>query len=201
LNKNINNIVEALKNGAVVLIATDTVYGLAVLPTIENAVAKIYELKKRPRNMFLPIMVAKISDLEILGLEINDNVKKMFNSKYVPGAITFVLGFKTGREKPEWLKNRDEIAVRIPNDEVLLSVLEKTGALLVTSANLHGISQTPTNVKDILAQLNGKPDLIIENGEGKEIPSTIINFRENPPKIERLGAISKEEIEEIFKEN
>jgi L-threonylcarbamoyladenylate synthase len=184
-----NQILQVLRNSGVILIATDTVYGLAVLPTDEKAVEKIYSLKSRPRDMFLPIMVANMHDLESLGLDINPNAKKLFESDLVPGAITFVLGFKDDSLKPYWLKTREEIATRIPDNELLLSVLKETGPLLVTSANKHGLSATQAKVKDILAELNGTPDLIIEDGDGKEVPSTIINCRFNPPVIERNGII------------
>lgn len=194
----VNQIVQVIYEGGVVLIATDTVYGLAALPTSEEAVSKIYRLKERPENMFLPIMVAEMNDLEKLGLDINDNAKKIFQSELVPGAITFVLGFKDESLKPQWLQGREEIATRIPNNGLLLSVLKETGPLLVTSANRHGISHTPNNVKDILKELNGSPDLIIEEGEGKEMPSTIINCRYNPPVIERLGLISLDVINKIL---
>lgn len=194
----INQIIQTLQTGGVILIATDTVYGLAALPTDEKAVAKIYELKRRPREMFLPVMVAGTEDLENAGLDVNENARKLFASQLVPGAITFVLGFKDESLKPEWMKNRDEIATRIPDNALLLSVLRETGPLLVTSANRHGCTQTPHTVKDILADLNGTPDLIVEDGEGKDVPSTIINCRFNPPKVERTGAISIRTINNIL---
>ena len=193
-----NEIIRILLSGGVALIATDTVYGLAVLPTNEQAVEKIYALKCRPRNMFLPIMVANMEDLEALGLDINPIARKLFESALVPGAITFVLGFKDESLKPYWLKTREEIATRIPDNELLLSVLKETGPLLVTSANKHGLSSTQPKVKDILAELNGVPDLVIEDGEGKEVPSTIINCRYNPPVIERYGIIPEHVIHQML---
>ena len=198
MDNKVIQIVDVLRSGGVILIATDTVYGLAVLPTDKEAVEKIYSLKKRPANMFLPIMVACIDDLLELGLDINDNARKFFNSNLVPGAITFVLGFKNEELKPEWLKGRDEIATRIPANDLLLSVLREAGPLLVTSANRHGTPNTPNKVEDILHELNGCPDLVIEDGEGKETPSTIINCRTNPPVIERYGTISEETIIKIL---
>ena len=193
-----NEIVQILRNGGVVLIATDTVYGLAALPTHAEAVEKIYALKGRPRNMFLPIMVADVDDLELLGLDVNMYARTLFNSDLVPGAITFVLGFKDELLKPSWLAAREEIATRIPDNVLLLSVLNITGPLLVTSANKHGQPVTQAKVADILAELNGVPDLIIEDGEGKEVPSTIINFRSNPPVIERYGVIPVHVIDNIL---
>ena len=190
--------VQVLRRGGVVLIATDTVYGLAALPTDEKAVEKIYSLKSRPGNMFLPIMAANRQDLELLGLDINPVAVKLFESDLVPGAITFVLGFKDDSLKPCWLSERDEIATRIPDNELLLSVLKETGPLLVTSANKHGQPVTRAKVKDILAELNGMPDLVVEAGEGKEVPSTIVNCRMNPPVIERCGIIPVNVINNIL---
>lgn len=194
----LKNAINVLNEGGVLLLSTDTVFGLAANPFNEEAVAKIYQLKKRPLNMFLPVMVYDLLDLEKLGVEINNNLRKLLSSNLVPGAITFIIGLKNEEEKPLWLKNRKELAFRIPNNAFLLSLLKKFGALLVTSANLHGQTTIPNNIKDILAQLNGKPDLIIDGKKGKEIPSTIINCRTEPPIIERLGLISKETIFKIL---
>lgn len=191
-------IIQVLQTGGTVLIATDTVYGLAALPTNENAVAKIYSLKERPREIFLPVMVSCMEDLEKLGVDVNENARKLFASDLVPGAISFVLGFKDESLKPDWLKTREEIACRIPDNALLLSVLRETGPLQVTSANRHGRA-TPGRVKDILAELNGTPDLIVEDGEGKEVPSTIVNCRRNPPVIERYGLIPETTIRKILR--
>jgi L-threonylcarbamoyladenylate synthase len=193
-----NETVRTLQEGGVVLIATDTVYGLAAKPSNERAVEKIYALKCRPRDMFLPIMAADGQDLESLGLDMNVNARKLFESELVPGAVTFVLGFKDGFLKPHWLAGREEIAARIPDNALLLSVLRATGPLLVTSANRHGSPITPARVKDILDELEGSPDLIMEDGEGKEVPSTIINCRLDPPSIERVGIIPVEVINNIL---
>ena len=95
------------------------------------------------------------------------------------------------------LEGREEVAIRIPNDERLLAVLRATGPLLVTSANASG-QDTPKNVGEILEQLNGQPDLAIDGGEIKTIPSTIVNCRLNPPKVEREGVIPTAEIEAIL---
>ena len=194
---NSDKIINCLQNSGVVLFPTDTVYGLAAIPTNENAVKKIFEVKERPINSFLPIMVSAIKDLELLGLDINSNATILLTSYLVPGAITLVLGFKTSPSLP-WLKGRDEIAIRIPKNEFLFSILHKTGPLLVTSANKHNHSPTPSVVSEILKQLNGTPDLIIDDGVCKEVPSTIINCRFTPVKIERSGSVSTEEIFKII---
>lgn len=194
----VKEIVQSLNNGGVVLLPTDTVYGLAVKPNLSNAVDKIYNLKKRPRELNLPIMVSKQADLRELGLDVNNNVVKLLNSKYVPGALTIVLGFNDMSLRPEWLEGRDEVAIRIPNDDFLLNVLDNSGPLLVTSANTHGSKITQSDITKIQKELNGQPDIIIEGKTSKEIPSTIVNCRLDKPLIERLGVVSEYEISNIL---
>jgi L-threonylcarbamoyladenylate synthase len=196
MNKFTTSIDEAadfLKNGGVALLPTDTVYGLAASPLFPKAVAGIFELKARPTQQNLPIMVASIKDMEDMGLDINDAVKKILNSSFVPGDITIVMGFKT-TPSVKWLKGREEVAVRIPNHPKMLSILEKTGPLLVTSANRHGNPTTPLTVPEILADLTGSPSIIMDGGSVENVPSTIVNCRVSPPKIERTGRISYEDL-------
>ena len=190
---NSNEIVKCLLEGGVALVPTDTVYGLAASPLFPKAVSRIFELKARPQTHNLPIMVASVEQMEVMGLDLNPTVRKILASKYVPGDITIVLGFK---EDPSvfWLKGRDEVAVRIPNDAKLLEILEKTGPLLVTSANKHGVPSTPTVVPEILAQLAGAPDGVMDGGIVENVPSTIVNCRAHPPIIERNGRINYDDL-------
>jgi len=194
---NNKEIIECLKNGGVVLLPTDTVYGLASSPLHEKAKNKIFELKVRPMTTNLPIMVSSVADLDVFGVDLYPAVLRLFDSSFVPGDLTIVLGFKTEPLLP-WLKGRIECAIRIPNDERLLEILQKTGPLLVTSANKHGTPTTPNNIKDILTDLNGKPDLVVDGGIVENIPSTIVNCRLNPPVIERTGRISYDELNKIL---
>jgi L-threonylcarbamoyladenylate synthase len=190
---NIDEIAKCLLEGGVVLLPTDTVYGLAASPLFPEAVNRIYTLKSRPRKQNLPIMVSKTADMEVLGLDLNAAVQKILASSYVPGDISIVMGFK---EAPSvfWLEGRDEVAVRIPNHPELLAVLDKTGPLLVTSANKHGRPNTPTQVQEILDELNGVPECVVDGGIVENIPSTIINCRVTPPVIERNGRILYEDL-------
>jgi L-threonylcarbamoyladenylate synthase len=194
--KETNQVISALRRGGVVLLPTDTVYGLAALPDNPEAINKIFTLKERPRDAALPIMVATADDLETLGLEITPAARRLLASRFVPGALTLVLGFGKS-DRPMWLSGREEVGVRIPNDPLLLGILQQTGPLLVTSANRHG-RKTPDNVPAILQELVGAPDLVLERGRGEEIPSTVVNCRRKPPLIERLGAVDPSEIEKLI---
>src|SRR5215510_836822 len=151
---NVSEIVTCLENGGVVLLPTDTVYGLAVSPNFDKSIDRLFALKRRPRNVNLPIMVSSDAELEPLGFEISESARRLLRSPLIPGSLTLALGFSSDY-RPAWLAGRDEAAIRIPNDERLLSVLRKAGPLLVTSANAHS-ADTPDNVHDILAQLDGE---------------------------------------------
>src|SRR5215218_7812234 len=130
----IKDIVACLQTGGVVLLPTDTVYGLAVSPKFDKSIDRLFALKRRPRTVNLPIMVASDAELEPLGFEISESARRLLRSPLIPGSLT--LGFKSDY-RPDWLSGRDEAAVRIPNHNQLLAVLRQTGPLLVTSANAH----------------------------------------------------------------
>lgn len=182
----IQQIANCLLSGGVVLIPTDTVYGLAVIPNSEKAVDKLYAMKERPRERKLPIMVAEVGQLEGLGIMVNEAARKVFASDYSPGAVTVAMGVQA--EKVAWLEGRDEVAIRIPNDERLLAVLRATGPLFVTSANRHGMP-TPERMQGILEQLIIQPDLAIDGGHLEQVPSTLINCNLETPRVEREGVI------------
>ena len=188
----VERIVECLQTGGVVLLPTDTVYGLAVSPEFDDSISRLFALKRRPRNVNLPIMVASDAELEALGFEVSDSARRLLRSPLIPGSLTLAMGFSSDY-RPAWLAGRDEAAVRIPNDERLLAVLRKAGPLLVTSANAHS-AETPDNVADILAQLDGAPDLSIDGGTLHTTASTLVNCRVDPPAIERLGVVPESEV-------
>lgn len=192
MNGTIEEIVECLGNGGVVLLPTDTVYGLAVSPKFDESITRLFALKRRPRNVNLPIMVASDAELEPLGFEISESALRLLRSPLIPGSLTLAMGFSSDY-RPAWLAGREEAAVRIPNDERLLSVLRKAGPLLVTSANAHS-AETPDNVADILAQLDGAPDLSIDGGTLRTTASTLVNCRVDPPRIERVGVVPEAEV-------
>lgn len=190
---NNKDILDCLSGGGVVLLPTDTVYGLAASPEHDEAVKKIFELKQRPLTSNLPIMVSSVENLAGFGVDLHPAAMRLFRSTFVPGDLTIVLGFAPEPLLP-WLKNRYECAIRIPNNEWLLAILQATGPLLVTSANSHGTSVTPNNVDEILSSLYGTPDLVVDGGIIENIPSTIVNCRLNPPVIERTGRIPYDEL-------
>ena len=192
----VDEIVECLGRGGVVLLPTDTVYGLAVSPNFDESIDRLFALKRRPRNVNLPIMVSSDAVLAPLGFDISVSARRVLQSPLIPGSLTLALGFRSDYRTP-WLEGRDEAAVRIPNDERLLAVLRKAGPLLVTSANAHSAG-TPDNVPEILSQLDGAPDLSIDGGILRTTASTLVNCRVDPPVIERVGVVPEAEIKKYL---
>lgn len=183
---------DALRAGGVALLPTDTVYGLAVRPDDDAAIDRIYQLKNRPRDRNLPIMVAASFDLGSIAVKVNEAAARLMASPFIPGALTLALEVDAARA-PDWLAGRDEVAIRIPRSDFMLAVLEETGPLMVTSANAHG-QPTAHRVADILRGLHGEPDVVVDGGALPDVPSTLINCRAVPPVIEREGVIPARDV-------
>jgi len=193
----LDQICGVLLGGGVVLLPTDTVYGLAVHPTRDDAVARLFAMKRRPRGRNLPIMVASVAQLDELGAVMTDEARRLMEA-FLPGPLSVALGLRPG-DAPSWLSGRVEIAIRIPADEQLLDVLAVAGPLLVTSANISD-EATPPSVEEILAMLDGRPDAGIDGGSRLGgVPSTLVNCNLPTPVIERVGAISSDEIVTVLR--
>jgi L-threonylcarbamoyladenylate synthase len=98
---------------------------------------------------------------------------------------------------PSWLDGRVEIGVRIPADGFMLEVIERTGPLLVTSANLHG-RETPEDFRAVLEGLDGTPELAVDGGPRMTVPSTLVNCNLPAPVVERAGVISAQRVREVL---
>ncbi len=186
---------DCFKDGGVVVVPTDTVYGLAVHPTRPDAIARLFAMKRRPGTRQLPIMVASPDDLDELGVIVTKAAQVLFEA-FSPGALSVALGVDPQR-LPDWLHSRDEVAVRIPADEGMLAILRTTGPLLVTSANIHA-APTPDTLAAVLADLDGSPDIAIDGGRRLETPSTLVNCNLAVPRVEREGVIARRKILEVL---
>jgi L-threonylcarbamoyladenylate synthase len=193
VNINVSVAEAALRSGQAVIIPTDTIYGLATLPTSKEGVEYIYNIKNRPASFNLPIMVDSIDPLYDLGLDLTPIAKALLSSPFCPGAMSLVLGF-VDEPKVDWLAGRDEVAIRIPDNEWTLALLRKTGPLLVTSANRHKSNIDFGNLEEIKQDLGILPDCVADQGKLNMVPSTIVNCRYDELKVEREGVISFEDI-------
>jgi L-threonylcarbamoyladenylate synthase len=188
--------VACLRAGGVVLVPTDTVYGLAVHPEHDESITRLFAMKGRPRSVNLPVMISSADDVTAIGGVLSAAAERLMESKYVPGPLTMAVGTEPERLAP-WLRGRVEFAVRMPDDDRMLAILRETGPLLVTSANRHA-EATRESAPEILATLEFEPDFVIDDGRRDTVPSTLVNCNLVPPVVERVGAVPEEEIEAIL---
>lgn len=185
-----------LLQGGVAVVPTDTVYGLAASPDAADAVRAIYRLKGRPEGMHLPVLAASIAQVRDLGVDFTDAAHTLAQ-RWWPGPLTMAFGFARERHRPEWLDGRNEVAVRIPDHDFLRSLLERTGPLLVTSANPHG-APTPRTAAAVVASLGTSVALVVDGGTLHDVPSTLVNVHTADPAVEREGAIARAGIAEAL---
>lgn len=196
ITSSINSAVEALMNDELVALPTETVYGLAANAYSDNALKKIFELKKRPLYNPLIVHIKSASYLDEIAQNVPDKALQLAK-KFWPGPLTLIL-----KKKPQ-ISNlitagKDTVAVRVPNHPLILAVLEKLEfPLAAPSANPFG-SISPTCAQHVLNYFGKSLDLILDGGECERgIESTIIGFDGDTPIIHRHGSISIEDIEEV----
>jgi L-threonylcarbamoyladenylate synthase len=196
MNTQIKTAATALKNGDVVAIPTETVYGLAASAFDENAVRKIFEIKKRPLFNPLIIHIKSIDDLHHVAKDIPPIALQLANH-FWPGPLTLVLPKK--ENIPDIVTaGKATVGIRVPAHPITLALLNEIDfPLAAPSANPFGYI-SPTKSEHVKKQLGDAISIIIEGGQcEKGIESTIIGFENNKPVIYRVGAIPQEAIEAI----
>lgn len=183
--------IEALQNGRIVVYPTDTLYAFGADIYNEGAVRKVFEIKKRPFEIPLPVAVSNFTGVERIAF-VTDNAIKLAKH-FLPGSLTLILDKKS--TIPDIVTSRmNKIAIRIPDNTVALKLLSKFGPLTVTSANVHGM-KTPGIIKDIDMQVREDDVAVyLDYGILQGRPSTIVDVTYERPKIIREGAIAKHDI-------
>ena len=181
---------QIIKEGGIVVFPTDTVYGIGCNPYNENSVKKIYEIKSREKIKSLPVLAYSIDIVKKIG--VIDELTHRIIQKNWPGPLTLILELKDQKLKKS-LNLQNKIAVRIPDSECTLKLLEKCELIVGTSANISGNSSHTDpdnclkNIKNYDLFLNG--GTITSKGE-----STIIEIKNETIKIIREGVLIMEDI-------
>ena len=180
--------IETINKGGLVIFPTETVYGIGANAYNEEAVRKIYEVKMRPDEKPLSIMVSSIDEISKYAI-ISNEIEEKIIKKYMPGPITIVLKKKPGVF--DYISSgKDTIGIRIPDNEIILKILKEAKLPIVApSANISG---KPSGIilNEILKDFDGKVDICIDGGKAKlSEPSTIVKVVDNKPVILRQGRI------------
>lgn len=182
---------QVLKAGGLVAFPTDTVYGLAADLFNPQAIDRIFEAKDRDMSKAVAVLLATIEQLEQVAQGISPQASKLA-ARFWPGALTLVLARKAGL--PDNLSALPTIGVRMPDHAFARRLLTAAGPLATTSANRSGMPDA-TNAGQVLAQLDGRVDLVLDGGDSPGgVPSTVVDCTGADIRILRQGAIPAEEI-------
>ncbi|MDP3764419.1 MAG: L-threonylcarbamoyladenylate synthase [bacterium] len=190
----------ALLKGRVVVYPTDTLYGMGVNAFDNDAIRKIFAIKKRSDKKPLPVMVNSISMAKALA--VIDKPREKILKNFWPGPFTFIL-----KKKPSisflLTAGRSSIALRMPDNYFCQSVItDFEGPITATSANISGEepSQDPQEIIERFSRENSQPDLVIDGGVLPESdPSTIIDLTTDNARIVRINPTNKENFLNILK--
>lgn len=189
------NVSDVLLNGGVVIFPTETVYGMGASALSLSAISKVYDIKKRPIEKAINIMVSGTKEIEKYAF-IKSDLERKIIEKFMPGEITIILDKKN--DFGFGFTKEDTIGVRIPDSKIALDILKEVKIpLIVTSAN---ISDHPsiTNPSD-LDVFDKSVDIIIDGGViEKGVHSTIVRVVDNKVVVLREGKITKEDIEKVI---
>jgi L-threonylcarbamoyladenylate synthase len=166
--------VAALRGGGAVVLPTETVYGLAVLPGGED---RLITLKARPADMPIAVLVADPAQVEELATAPPAAAELM--AAHWPGPLTLVLPARDGS---------GTVGVRFPDHDFVRAVAAEVGPVATTSANRHG-EPTPATAHAAAAGLAGPVDLVIDGGAVTGTPSTVVDATVDPPVVLREGPV------------
>lgn len=166
---------DSLKSGELGIIPTDTIYGISCLASSKENIERIYEIKGRDYSKPFIILISKIGSLSKFGICLTENDKKILE-KYWPGPVSVIL--KVEHENLAYLhRGKKSLAFRLPSNKNLISILNKTGPLVSTSAN---ISDNPpiSSLDEARKYFEQKLDFILDMGPlDDRKPSRIIEIK------------------------
>ena len=177
----------ALRRGLVVAIPTDTVYGIAVDPFVAGATARLFEAKRRPTDVRLPVLVDDPQQAERLA-EVDDRARALM-ARFWPGGLTIILPRLSGVDIA--LGNgagAPTVGVRCPDHAVPRALCLAVGPLATTSANLHGGS-TPPTADEVRSLFGDAVAVVVDGGRCEGEPSTVIDCTGTRPKLVREGTV------------
>jgi tRNA threonylcarbamoyl adenosine modification protein (Sua5/YciO/YrdC/YwlC family) len=188
----------ALQEGKLVVLPTDTVYGIAADAFNPTAVRRLLRAKGRGREMPPPVLVGTSSTLDALAVGIPMLGRELV-ARFWPGPLTLVCRQQSSLQW-DLGDTRGTVAVRMPDNDVALQLLKRTGPLAVSSANLSG-EPAARNADEAEEMLGDAVEVYLDQGEcGEGTPSSIVDVTGRDVRILRQGGVTREQIEAVAKE-
>jgi len=193
----IDRAARALVDGELVVVPTDTVYGVSAALSCPAAVENIYVAKGRPAEKPIALLVDRIEDVELVAAEVPEAAKALM-ARFWPGGLTLILPRKPS--VPSIVAaGGPTIAVRMPDHPVPRALIRRLGAPLpTTSANVSG-RPSPTDAGQAAAELGDRVSIILDAGPAPGgVESTVIDPTTRPAVVYREGAISIQQLEAVL---
>jgi L-threonylcarbamoyladenylate synthase len=188
----------SIGNGEIVVLPTDTVYGIGADAFDPAAVRRLLRAKGRGRDMPPPVLVSATGTLDALATEVTPQTRQLVET-FWPGPLTVVCRQQASLQW-DLGDTRGTVAVRMPDHDVARSLLDRTGPLAVSSANVTGQAAARTAL-EAETMLGDSVQVYLDDGPtGAGDPSTIVDVTGEVPVVLRLGALSLEQLQEVAPE-
>ncbi len=185
---------DLLKQGELVAFPTDTVYGLATDVRNVQAIERLYLAKDRETSKAIAVLIGSIEDLAQVTVHLPPAALRLVEA-FWPGPLTIIV--ERHPDLPDNLSPLPTVGVRMPDHPVALALLNASGPLAVTSANLSNAADT-TSAQSVLEQLAGRVALVLDGGRTSGgVPSTVVDCTRPDALILRPGPISAEAIARV----
>lgn len=169
------DIKKIIGNGGVGVIPTDTLYGIISSAFSFSGIEEIYALKKRDNSKPLIVLISDFEDLKKFDIKLDDENLKIVKTLW-PGKVSVILPVTSS--KWDYLtRGTDSIAFRLPNDPLLRKFLKEVGPIVAPSANPEGLKPAE-NMEEILSYFGDTIDFIVDGGEVKGDPSSLVTIKE-----------------------
>lgn len=176
----------ALLAGDVIAVPTDTLYGLAACAGVAGTTDRIFAVKRRPKDVALPLLVGSIADALELCAPQPDEVRALM-ARCWPGALTIVVRRREGLDL-DLGGDGTTIGLRCPDDAITRPLAARVGPLAITSANRHG-APTPDTALGVAQELGREIALVLDGGVRSGEPSTVVDVTGPEPRLLRAGRI------------
>ena len=186
-----DKIEKTLAAGGAVVLPTETVYGLFAQALNQEAVERVYELKRRPRDKALNLNVASLEEIYAFSKNPPSYLDQLYQA-FLPGPLTIIL--QANDQVPVWINSGMEtVGFRIPNHPVTLDLIQKYGPLIGPSANLSG-KASGTSFQQIMMDFQEEISGVEDDASLTGQDSTILDLSGEKALILRQGAITREDI-------
>jgi tRNA threonylcarbamoyl adenosine modification protein (Sua5/YciO/YrdC/YwlC family) len=194
----VDEAVAALLAGLVVVLPTDTVYGVATAISVPGSSAALFAVKERPTTVALPVLCADEASARSLAGALPPGAEALM-ARCWPGPLTVVVPRRPGLSLDLGGTDDTTVGLRVPDAEVVRTIAARTGPLACTSANRHG-APTPETAAAAAAELGPGVAAVVDGGRLSGAPSTVVGWVDDELRILRHGALPVAVLEDVLRQ-